>query len=148
MPFCERGGMTARVTDFSHRKIGTEQSPFRRGGDMGIRTPDLLHAKQPLSQLSYTPVKYLEQATGVEPATTAWEAIVLPLNYAYKSNGCQCDTVTSAYYIQTPFSIISHQAKKRNPYFKKNHKIHAFFTVHIFSAPSLHIRAASYLFYV
>ena len=25
------------------------------GGDMGIRTPDLLHAKQPLSQLSYTP---------------------------------------------------------------------------------------------
>ena len=23
---------------------------------MGIRTPDLLHAKQPLSQLSYTPV--------------------------------------------------------------------------------------------
>ena len=25
------------------------------GGDKGIRTPDLLHAKQPLSQLSYTP---------------------------------------------------------------------------------------------
>ena len=28
---------------------------FCVGGDMGIRTPDLLHAKQPLSQLSYTP---------------------------------------------------------------------------------------------
>ena len=27
------------------------------GGDKGIRTPDLLHAKQPLSQLSYTPDK-------------------------------------------------------------------------------------------
>lgn len=27
-------------------------------------------------------VDFLEQATGVEPATTAWEAIVLPLNYA------------------------------------------------------------------
>ena len=26
------------------------------GGDKGIRTPDLLHAKQALSQLSYTPV--------------------------------------------------------------------------------------------
>ena len=25
------------------------------GGDGGIRTPDLLHAKQALSQLSYTP---------------------------------------------------------------------------------------------
>ena len=25
------------------------------GGDEGIRTPDLLHAKQALSQLSYTP---------------------------------------------------------------------------------------------
>ena len=26
------------------------------GGDKGIRTPDLLHAKQALSQLSYTPI--------------------------------------------------------------------------------------------
>lgn len=25
---------------------------------------------------------YLEQATGIEPATSAWEANVLPLNYA------------------------------------------------------------------
>ena len=28
------------------------------GGDKGIRTPDLLHAKQALSQLSYTPVTH------------------------------------------------------------------------------------------
>ena len=28
---------------------------YLSGGDKGIRTPDLLHAKQPLSQLSYTP---------------------------------------------------------------------------------------------
>ena len=26
---------------------------------------------------------FLEQATGIEPATNAWEAFVLPLNYAY-----------------------------------------------------------------
>ena len=26
----------------------------------------------------------MEQATGVEPATTAWEAVILPLNYACK----------------------------------------------------------------
>ena len=29
------------------------------GGDKGIRTPDLLHAKQALSQLSYTPMERL-----------------------------------------------------------------------------------------
>ena len=48
------------------------------GGDMGIRTPDLLHAKQPLSQLSYTPVfilfwhigKVMVEATGLEPAAS------------------------------------------------------------------------------
>ena len=28
---------------------------FRRGGDKGIRTPDLLNANQTLSQLSYAP---------------------------------------------------------------------------------------------
>ena len=30
---------------------------FYFGGDEGIRTPDLLHAKQALSQLSYTPTQ-------------------------------------------------------------------------------------------
>ena len=25
---------------------------------------------------------YLEQATGIEPALKAWEALILPLNYA------------------------------------------------------------------
>ncbi len=28
------------------------------GGDRGIRTPDLLHAKQALSQLSYAPIEF------------------------------------------------------------------------------------------
>ena len=30
------------------------------GGDEGIRTPDLIHAKHALSQLSYTPIFTLE----------------------------------------------------------------------------------------
>ena len=34
----------------------TEFDAFDFGGDGGIRTPDLLHAKQALSQLSYTPI--------------------------------------------------------------------------------------------
>ena len=35
---------------------------------------------------SFTWFSFLEQATGIEPATTAWEAVVLPLNYA-----CACE---------------------------------------------------------
>ena len=35
----------------------------------------------------------LEQATGIEPATTAWEAVVLPLNYA-----CVCNFVYTFVY--------------------------------------------------
>ena len=27
-------------------------------------------------------IEYMEQATGIEPAYTAWEAVILPLNYA------------------------------------------------------------------
>ena len=41
VPFCEKGGTTARVTDFSVKKIGTEQSPFRRGCRGRIWTTDL-----------------------------------------------------------------------------------------------------------
>ena len=37
----------------------TEFDAFDFGGDGGIRTPDLLHAKQALSQLSYTPGYHL-----------------------------------------------------------------------------------------
>ena len=32
------------------------------GGVRGIRTPDLLHAKQPLSQLSYNPDLQIKKA--------------------------------------------------------------------------------------
>ena len=65
-----------RVTDF-FRKNRAKFMPTKKkapkigafglcGGDMGIRTPDLLHAKQPLSQLSYTP-ETLVPETGIEP---------------------------------------------------------------------------------
>ena len=47
-------------------------------GDGGIRTHDLCVANASLSQLSYAPVKRI---TGIEPATSAWEANILPLNY-------------------------------------------------------------------
>ena len=30
----------------------------------------------------------LEQATGIEPASTAWEAVILPMNYACITFGC------------------------------------------------------------
>ena len=53
------------------------------GGDDRSRTGHLLHAKQTLYQLSYIPdLMLMERATGIEPASAAWEAAVLPLNYA------------------------------------------------------------------
>ena len=38
------------------------RSPKRSGGDKGSRTPDLLLARQALSQLSYAPIFMLLQA--------------------------------------------------------------------------------------
>ena len=39
-----------------------------RSGDKGIRTLDLLRAKQMLSQLSYIPEKWAHQDSNLEPA--------------------------------------------------------------------------------
>ena len=39
---------------------------------------DLVEKKQPLSTMTKV-VSFLEQGTGVEPAFTAWEAVVLPI---------------------------------------------------------------------
>ena len=33
------------------------------------------------NQLSYRPTKIMERVMGIEPTTTAWKAVVLPLNY-------------------------------------------------------------------
>ena len=33
------------------------------------------------NQLSYRPIMILERVKGIEPSTTAWKAVVLPLNY-------------------------------------------------------------------
>ena len=34
-----------------------------------------------LNQLSYRPIKVAKRVTRIELATTAWKAVVLPLNY-------------------------------------------------------------------
>ena len=60
------------MADFSVRKIGTEQSPFRRGGDGGIRTLDLCVANAALSRLSYTPALFRQHP-----------------DYSTKRRGCQ-----------------------------------------------------------
>jgi hypothetical protein len=36
------------------------------------------------------PARYLERATGVEPASSAWKAEVLPLNYARRALKIRC----------------------------------------------------------
>ena len=67
MPFHERGGTTARVTDFSAKKIGTQQSPFRRGDSKGIRTPVAGVRGRSLNRLTMEPK--LVAVTGFEPVT-------------------------------------------------------------------------------
>ena len=42
------------------------------GGDEGIRTPDLLHAKQALSQLSYTPT-FMGKINGRDSRTRTYD---------------------------------------------------------------------------
>ena len=39
------------------------------------------------NQLSYRPVNFTKRVTRIELATTAWKAVVLPLNYTRKING-------------------------------------------------------------
>ena len=42
------------------------RSPKRSGGDKGSRTPDLLLARQALSQLSYAPVSLQDRVLKIE----------------------------------------------------------------------------------
>ena len=64
-------------------RVYITQSLTKSGGAKGGRTPDLFHAMEALSQLSYSPTaKLLERETGIEPASLAWEAKILPLNHS------------------------------------------------------------------
>ena len=38
------------------------------------------------NQLSYRPIMDMERVKGIEPSSTAWKAVVLPLNYTRKIN--------------------------------------------------------------
>lgn len=42
--------------------------------------------------MAWTFLIYLEQVAGIEPATKAWEALILPLNYT-----CMCYFVIALY---------------------------------------------------
>jgi hypothetical protein len=55
----------------------------KNGAHEQIRTADLTLTKGVLYQLSYMSMKTsLERAAGIEPASSAWKAEVLPMNYA------------------------------------------------------------------
>ena len=47
------------------------ETPTLIGGGSRIRTGDMLLAKQPLYQLSYTPTEVLVGVDGVEPSTSS-----------------------------------------------------------------------------
>jgi hypothetical protein len=44
-----------------------QRASFKFGGDVGNRTPDLLHAKQALYQLSYAPKAFKATRTIIPP---------------------------------------------------------------------------------
>ena len=54
----------------SSNPFNLRASPLRDGGDKGGRTPDLLLARQALSQLSYAPTNKLVGLDGLEPSTS------------------------------------------------------------------------------
>ncbi len=54
-------------------------TPSGTGAHERDRTADLVLTKDVLYQLSY--VSFLERVAGIEPASSAWKAEVLPLNY-------------------------------------------------------------------
>ncbi len=51
-----------RQRSWGVRRRREGQSPYTNGGDMEIRTPDLLHAMQALYQLSYIPISIFNLA--------------------------------------------------------------------------------------
>ena len=57
-----RGDFSTSIKEKSPRVI---RNPRRRGGAKGNRTPDLLHAKQPLYHLSYNPTRTLKSPLNI-----------------------------------------------------------------------------------
>jgi hypothetical protein len=62
-------------------------SPLANGTLMARRAATLLDAKGPSVRETYSDLEPsgLERVTGIEPALSAWEADVLPLNYTRAS---------------------------------------------------------------
>ena len=71
---CERGTFAVPLSRLIRAGNGTPQK--------SMRYPLLQEKNRPKA------VFLLEQATGIEPASTAWEAVILPMNYACITFGC------------------------------------------------------------
>ena len=63
---------------------------------------DLLSLKKPPLSVK-TKAVFLERATGIEPASSAWEADVLPMNYARKAPGKAPEALVSEHPRIWPF---------------------------------------------
>ncbi len=75
--------------------IGPATSPLpRECSTTELYGPDLTVAERSASSTSHPfariPTRSLERATGVEPASSAWKAEVLPLNYARRALEIHC----------------------------------------------------------
>ena len=69
---------TSSVTGWHSNQLNYQAA---NGGTNRARTCDPLLVRQVLSQLSYSPISYLERVKGIEPSQPAWKAGTLPLSY-------------------------------------------------------------------
>ena len=66
---------------FQQKRAPLSRDPFSVGAFNRNRTDDLILTMDALYRLSYKGMCSMERMTGIEPAWSAWEAGVLPLNY-------------------------------------------------------------------
>ena len=88
--------------------------PFRAGNGRSIGFASLAFLPKEKNR-SLTGFSLLEQATGIEPATSAWEADVLPLNYACDATIIYHFSSLVKRFLSTKSVVLCCRAARRGP---------------------------------
>ena len=82
-------GIRTRVTAVKGRCLNHLTNGPRKMGLNGLEPSTSRLSGVRSNQLSYRPIIKLKRVTRIELATTAWKAVVLPLNYTRKWRGTE-----------------------------------------------------------